>query len=210
MSILTFPTLSGLTFPVKKSPLFQTLEYVSVNGVSTTQSTQPFTRYKFDLPFEFLRSDNVNLELQQLMSLFQACMGKANPFNFTDPDDNTVTGQQIGVGDGTTKAFGFVRVLQFAADPIQNANSAGLQVFVNGALKTLGTDYTILQTAQYGTNYGVQFTVAPAAAASITASFTFNWLCKFDDDTTDFSKFLYLNGKALWEAKSVKFTSQLQ
>jgi uncharacterized protein (TIGR02217 family) len=210
MTFLTFPTLSGLTFPVKKSPKFQTLVFESVNGVSTMQSTQPYARYMFDLPFEFLRSDNVNLEMQQLISFFQACLGQAIPFNFVDPDDNSVTTQVIGVGDGVTTSFPFVRTMVNVVDPLQNVNAAGLLVYVNAVLQTLGANYSILATSQWATNYGVQFAVAPPLGQLVTATFSFSWLCKFDADTTDFSKFMYLNGASLWEAKSVKFTSLLQ
>ncbi|WP_441256433.1 AAA family ATPase [Bradyrhizobium sp. 482_C4_N1_1] len=52
MTILTFPALSGLTWPVKKSPSFQTLKHKSVAGTSTMQSLQPYAIYAFELPFE--------------------------------------------------------------------------------------------------------------------------------------------------------------
>lgn len=210
MTILTFPNLSGLTFPVKKSPTFQTIKHKSVAGTSTAQSTQPYASYAFELPFEFLRSDDANAELQQLMGLFQACRAGALPFNFSDPDDNTVTAQTIGVADGGTKSFGFVRSMGSVIDPVQNAILAGLKVYDNGVLQALATDYTVLTTSQYGTNYGVQFVTAPAAGHLISADFSYYWLCSFDDDVAEFAKLFNYNGKALFEAKSIKFTSVLQ
>jgi len=163
MTIPTFPTLPGLSFPVKKSPTFQTIEHKAVAGNSTTQSPQPFAIYAYELPFEFLRADDVTLEIQTLMSFYTARRGKAQPFHFNDPDDNAVVGQSLGLGDGATVNFAFIRTMVSNADPVQDAIAAGLNVYVNGVLQTLGVDYTILTTAQYGTNYGVAFTVAPAA-----------------------------------------------
>jgi uncharacterized protein (TIGR02217 family) len=212
MAIPTFPSLPGLAFPVKRSPSFQTIEHKAVAGNSTTQSPQPYAIYAYDLPFEFLRADNATLEIQTLMSFYQARLGKGLPFHFSDPDDNAVVGQALGTGDGVTKNFGFVRTMAGGgvADPVQDAIAAGLNVYDNAVLKTITTDYTILTTSLYGTNYGVSFVTAPLAGHSITADFSYNWLCRFDDDVLEFSKFMYLNGKGLWEAKSVKFSQDAQ
>lgn len=207
MAILTFPTLPGLSFPVKKSPAFSTIEHFTVQGGSTTQSPQPYANYKFELPFEFLRADNATLEIQALMGFYAACLGKATPFHFNDPDDNSVTGQGLAIGDNVTTDFPFVRTMGQNVDPIQDVIAAGVNIYKNGALQTLTTAYSILSTAQYGTNYGIRFVAAPAAGTLITADFNFNFLCRFDDDALEFSKFQYLNGKGLWESKSVKFTS---
>jgi uncharacterized protein (TIGR02217 family) len=211
MIIPTFPaTLPGISFPVKRSPSFQTIEHTAVSGVSTTQSPQAFATYDYDLPFEFLRADSVTQEIQTLMSFYQARLGKGLPFHFNDPDDNQVVGQLLGDGDGATLNFGFYRTMVGIADPIQDAIASGLNVYVNGVLKTLGADYTILTTSQYGTNYGIAFTVAPGNGLQVSADFSYNWLCRFTEDSSEFSKFQYYNGNGLWEAKSIKFRSVLQ
>ncbi len=207
MTIPTFPTLPGLSFPVKRSPSFQTIEHKAVAGNSTTQSPQPYAIYSYELPFEFLRADNVTQEIQTLMSFYQARLGKGLPFHFNDPDDNQVTAQQLGVGDGATVNFGFVRAMVGVADPIQDVIAAGLNVYINALLQTLGVDYTILTTTNYGTNYGISFAVPPVAGRIVTADFSYNWLCRFDQDVQEFSKFQYYNGSGLWESKSVKFSS---
>lgn len=210
MAIHTFPTLPGLSFPVKKSPAFSTIEHVSVAGGSTTQQPQPFAKYRFELPYEFLRADNATVELQTLMSFYQSCGGKANPFHFFDPDDNAVVGQALGAGDAISTDFAFVRTMVGIVDPVQDAIAIGLNVYVDGVLKATPADYTLLSSSQYGTIYGVRFTVPPAGGLVVSADFTFNWLCRFDEDVVEFSKFSYLNGSGLWEAKSLKFTSVLQ
>jgi uncharacterized protein (TIGR02217 family) len=210
MAINTFPNLPGLAFPVKKSPSFSTIEHFSVAGGSTTQSPQPYAKYKFDLPFEFLRADNATLEIQQLLSFYAACLGKGLPFHFNDPDDNAVVSQAMGAGDAVTTDFGFIRTMSSNVDPIQDVIAAGLNVYIGGVLKATPADYSVLATSQFGTNYGVRFVVPPAGGQLVSADFSFNWLCRFDEDVVEFSKFAYLNGKGLWEAKSIKFTSVLQ
>lgn len=210
MVIPTFPTLPGLSFPVKRTPGYATIEHKAVAGNSTTQSPQPFSIDAYELPFEFLRADNVLLEWQTLMSFYKSRRGKSLPFHFNDPDDNHVAGQTIGIGDGVTTDFAFVRTMVSAVDLIQDAVAAGLVVYVNAVVKATPADYTLLTTTQYATNYGVRFAVAPAAAAVITADFSYNWLCRFDQDAQEFSKFQYYQGSGLWEAKSIKFSTVLQ
>jgi uncharacterized protein (TIGR02217 family) len=210
MAIHTFPTLPGLSFPVKKSPSFSTIEHLSIQGGSTTQQPQPYAKYKYELPFEFLRADNVTQEIQTLMSFYQACGGKATPFHFNDPDDNAVIGQSLGIGDGVTTDFAFLRTMVGVVDPVQDVIAAGLNVYNNAVLQATPAAYAILASSQYATNYGVRFVAAPGVGQVITADFSFNWLCRFDDDVMEFSKFGYLNSFGLWESKAVKFSSVLQ
>lgn len=206
MAIPTFPTLPGLAFPVKKSPMYQSIIHESVSGVSTGQSTQPYPRYAFDLPFEFLRAASVYLELQTLMGFYQSCRGRAYPFHFSDPDDNAVVGQPLGLGDGVTTDFALLRSIGASSDPVQDAVAAGLIAYVNA----VPTAVTLLTTSQYATIYAIRFAAAPGAGAAVTVDFGYNWLCRFDMDTQEFSKFLRVNSAGLFEAKSVKFTSVLQ
>lgn len=207
MAIPTFPVLPGLSFPVKRTPSFATISHRAVAGQTTTQSPQPFAEYAYDLPFEFLRADNVTLELQQLFSFFTARRGKALPFHFNDPDDNQVVAQSLGVGNGVTTDFAFIRTMSFNADPIQDVTSAGLVVYLDGVATVA---FSTLTTTQYGTNYGIRLNAPPAPGVVITASFSFNWLCRFDMDAADFEMMQYYNGKGLWEARSIKMRTVLQ
>lgn len=203
MAIPSFPVLPGLSFPVKRTPTFSTIVHKSVAGTSTRQSPQPYAIYAYDLPFEFLRADNATLEIQTLMSFYESRLGKGLPFHFSDPDDHAVVGQTIGLGDGVTTQFGFVRAMVNAIVPIQDADGTSISVFVNGVNTPVG----VLLTSQYATIYGVVFAAAPAVGTVITASFNYNWLCCFDEDVQEFSKIQYLNGRGLWESKSIKFSS---
>lgn len=206
MVIPTFPTLPGLSFPVKRLPSFQTIEHKAVAGNSTAQSPQAYPAYSYDLPFEFLRADNFTLEVQTLMSFYTGRKGKALPFHFNDPDDNAVVGQVLGIGDGATTDFALVRTMVNNVDPIQDAIAPTFTAFLNG----VPTAVAALSTSQYGTFYGVRFAPAPGAGVVVTANFQYNWLCRFDEDQVEFGLLQYLNGKGLWESKSIKFTTSLQ
>lgn len=214
MTIPALPALAGLTFPVKKAPTFSsTIEHRAVSGVSATQNPQPWPEYAYELPYSCLRADAANLELQQLQGLFESLKGPGLPFHFPDPDDGAVANQAIGTGDGATTDFGFVRTLGLSTIPVQDAIAAGLVVKVGGVTQTLGVDFSLLTTPQYGTNYGVRFAGGhiPAAAAAITASFSYYWLSRFTMTAAEFSKFMYTaDGTAgIWEA-SLKFKSVWQ
>ena len=208
MTIPTFPSLDGITYPVVRTPTFKTIAHESVSGTSTTQSPQAFAIYSYDLPYEFLRTDSPNVELQTLMSFFQAAKGSAVPFHFNDPDDNAVAGQALGTGDGTTTDFGLVRTMGSVTDPVQDAVASGLTITVDGVTQSLGTDYSLLNTSQYLTIYAVRFAAGhiPTAGQVVAGSFSYNWLCRFAEDATDFSKFM----QYIWEAKSIKLRTVLQ
>lgn len=203
MAILTLPDMPGLSFPVKRTPAFQSIVHRSVAGSTTAMALQPYALYSYELPYEFLRSDPTFAEWQQITSLFQRCRGRALPFRFDDPDDDSVTGQGLGLGDGTTIDFAFVRTLGLIVDPIQDVTEASITVYLDG-VETAG--FTVLRTAAFETIYGVRFTVPPAPGVVITGDFDFTYLCQFDDDLLEFGKMTFLNGNGLWET-TLKFTT---
>lgn len=71
---------------------------------------------------------------------------------------STTTNKQSYTGNNVTVLFGF---------PIPFIAATDLQVYVNGVLKTLTTDYTISGSVPYPTGANVTFNVAPALAAAI-------------------------------------------
>ena len=104
-----------------------------------------------------------------------------------------------------TTAFALIRSLGFAADPMQDVDTGSITVFADG----VSVPFTELVTANYGTVYAVNLNAAPAAGAIITAAFTYKFLCRFAQDTFDFSKDLYINGNGVWST-TIQFASVLQ
>ena len=154
--------------------------------------------YQFKLKYEFLRSSAAYLELQTLAGFFLARQGSFDSFLYTDPDDNTVTNQVIGTGDGSNKVFQLVRTYGAGGftltEPVHNTNSTPV-IKVDGVTKAVTTDYTISATGL------VTFVTAPANTKSVTWTGTFYYRCRFKDDSSDFDKFM----QDLWSNSAVAF-----
>jgi len=138
------------------------------------------------------------------MSFFQLVAGAALPFHFNDVYDNQVAGQVIGTGDGSTLVFDFVRTLSLVTEPVQDVIQTGVVVRVATVVQSSST-YSFLIDPNWGCAYGIQFGAghAPASGAPVTADFSYNWLCRFDDDTAEFSSFMF----NFWELKKLAFTT---
>jgi hypothetical protein len=192
-----FPTLPGITYPVKRTPVWDTVKQDALSGKRTRYPLYTYPIYRYELPFSFLRSDSVNLEWQTLAGFINSVQGAAQLWAYNDPNDSSVTLQLFGAGDGTSVNFQLVRTLGGFTEPVFLINGSP-SIYVASALKTLNTDYTI---NAYGV---VTFTVPPAGGASLQWTGSYYFGCRFDDDVTDFSQFVQL----IWELKALKFSSE--
>ena len=155
-----------------------------------------YPRYKFKLSYSFLRQGGALNDLATLVGFFNARGGDFDSFLFTDVDDCTVTAQGFGTGDAATTQFQLVRGFGGFVEPVFDVNSAPL-IYVNGALKTLGSDYTLSAAGL------VTFAAAPGAALAITWTGTYYRRMYFAQSTAEFSKFM----SNLWELKTVELES---
>jgi len=187
MTVQTFPTLAGLGFPVKRTPIHSTTPQVAWSGKDSRRSNWTYPKHRYELVFDLLRSDS-NAEWQTLIGFFNKCHGSAAVFKFLDPDDNTATAQQIGIGDGVTTTFQLVRTLGGFVEPVFSPISP----VVSGA-GLYSVDASGLVT----------FSLPPSIGAAITWSGTFNWLCRFDSDELEFDKFM----NQMWSVGKVSFTT---
>jgi uncharacterized protein (TIGR02217 family) len=195
MSNAVFPILKGLTFPVLKKPTFSTLEQESVSGKKKEIANWVYPRWQLELTFEFLRDAAAYNELKTLAGFFLAMLGKFDTFLFDDPDDNFVTGQQLGEGDGQTTVFQFVRTFGGFLEPITDLNDTPAPViYLNGAAQASG-----LYSIGFLDSGLLTFTAAPAPGAVVSADFGYYWRCRFQNDLYEFSKFLY----QVWELKKL-------
>ena len=103
MSTALFPTLPGLAFDVGKSPMFSTDVKTSVSGREMRRANWAHPIYQFTLTFEFLRDEAAFNELKTLAGFYLQRQGSFDSFLLSDPDDNSTTLQQFGVGDGVTR-----------------------------------------------------------------------------------------------------------
>ncbi len=199
MSNAVFPTLPGLTFDILKNPRFNTLIQKAVSGKEYRTALMQYPLWDYTLAFELLRSDNVNLELQTLVSFYNARQGSFDNFLFSDPDDNATTLQNCAntvtglyVGDGATTTFQMGRAYNTFWEPTQNINAI-TNVYVNG-----------VSTSAYTVANGLlTFSSAPGSGQSVTWTGTFYYRARFSADTIEFNKF-YQN---MWETKKVEFVA---
>lgn len=197
------PMFKGFSYPAKRAPLWRTLHQESVAGFDNPIVLWSFPRWKYELPITALNSgaaayqNLVAIEWQELAAFFNILSGSAGVFQYNDADDNTATAQLFGVGDGVTTQFPLTRTM----------TGTGSTTFNEPVFAPMITDVKIngVATGAYtlGTQGLVTFTSAPAGGANLTWDGTFNWLCRFDEDSLDFSKFM----NALWELRALKFTT---
>jgi uncharacterized protein (TIGR02217 family) len=143
----------------------------------------------------------VAAEFQAFAGFFNQCQGTFGTFLYADADDNAVSGQALGTGDGSTTAFQLVRSFGGFIEPVLAPNVVSA--------------VTLAGVAQAPSSYSVDpttgllaFTVAPAAGAAIVADFTYYFRCRFfrcrfAEDTLDFETFM----ATLYRAQKLAFVS---
>lgn len=196
MSNAIFPAFPGLKEDVSRTPQWSTTSKSSVSQREFRSANASYPLYKYKLSYEVLRQTTGFTEFTELTGFFNARRGSFDSFLYVDPDDNTVTAQTIGVGDGANKLFQLARTFGGFVEPVFDANSTPL-IYVNGVLKTLTTDYTISATGL------VTFVAAPGAALPVTWTGTYYRRVCFTQDTAEFSKFM----QNLWTLKTLEFVS---
>jgi uncharacterized protein (TIGR02217 family) len=193
MGNAVFPTLPGLKIEVSRTPTWNTTVKKAVAGNEFRFANQLYPIYEFELSVEFLRDFRSSVdELRTLEGFFNARAGSFDSFLWTDPDDNAVTLQSFGTGDGSTTAFQLVRNFGAAAAPVWALNGTP-SIFRAGSLVTSGI--TIGPTGV------VTFTTAPTAGQSLTWTGSYYKRVRFRRDALELEKFM----RELWEAKRIEF-----
>lgn len=199
MSNAIYPTLAGLKFGVVRTPIFSTSIKTASSGREFRAANQLYPSWRYRLQYEFLRDLRSGVdELRTLAGFFLARQGRFDTFLFSDPDDNSVTGQQFGTGDGSTTAFQLLRSFGGFLEPVYDLNGS-VQVYKAGVLQTLSTHYSVSSSGV------VTFVAAPTAGQALTWSGSYYWRCRFEKDSSDFEKFLH----QLWQTRSVEFRTVL-
>lgn len=129
MSNAVFPSILGVAWDAKKTPVFATKIQSAVSGKELRLAYMATPLWQYTLNYEVLRSD-ARADLQTLLGFFLARQGSFDSFLYTDPNDSAVAAQLFGVGDGTTTAFQLLKSYGGYNEPVQSVNGAPL-VFVN-------------------------------------------------------------------------------
>lgn len=118
-------------------------------------------------------------QLEALVAFFRARKGRAYGFRFKDWTDYAAAGVILGIGDGATTVFQLVKRYNSggAEDTrtISKPVNATVKIYKNGVLQSSGV------SVNYTTG-ALTFSVAPAAATTISADFEFDVPVRFDTD----------------------------
>lgn len=192
MSSAIFPTLPGLSWGSRKTPVWKTVTHESISGMELRVALMTYPRYRISLSYEFLRAGGGLAELQTLIGFFNQRRGSWDDFLWLDVDDCTASGVVFGAGTGTKTTFALARSFGGFLEPVQDFVSAPV-IKVNGVVKATPGDYSI-------SNGMVIFSVAPAVGAALTWSGQFYKRVRFEKDEAEFEQFL----KDLWSAKKIE------
>jgi hypothetical protein len=105
-----------------------------------------------------------------------------------------VSGQLLGVGDGSTTTFALARSHGTAAEPV--AGTSGVAAVYENGVAIPDSLWSV--AAGYAPQ--VVFATAPAAGVVVSADFGALWLCRFAEDIADLENFMTL----LWAFRTVK------
>ena len=195
MSNVVFPALPGLAWSVGKSPEFSSIVKTAVNGAETRIALWSAPRWHFKLKYELLRDDATD-ELKTLAGFFLQRQGQFDSFLYLDPDDNSVAGQTLGQGDGTTTSFTCLRNFGGFLEPVGMVNASLPMSFAVGGQSLASSAYTV-------SGNQVTFTQAPASGQAVTGSFSFYFRVRFAADTAEFEQFMH----QLWQLQSCELVS---
>jgi hypothetical protein len=192
MALPVFPSLIGLAWPVPRTAKWSGSKNDALSGkrVRTTYMTYPIYAYEFK--FSVLRT--ASQEWQNLEGFIDQVFGAASMWLYNDPNDNVVSNQGFGQGDGATTTFQLVRTLGGFTAPVFFPN-------IITDIKVAGTPTVAYTLPGLGI---VSFNSAPAAGAALTWDGTFYWPCRFDDEAFGFENFM----QNLFRMKSLHFSTE--
>ena len=204
-----FPTLPGLGWSVTKMPRFAGRIQNAVSGRELRVLDQPNPIWTWTLTYALLRDKwdaraaagpGVGYdEMRTLAGFFLEQQGTFRPFLFDDPTDNTIAGQVVGTGNGSTTAFQLVRSMGDFAEPITAPNVV-TAICLNGVRQD-PAGHTV--DAESGV---VTFATPPPNGQVVTGDFSYRFRVRFADDSAEFENFMY----QLWQLKQIKLQSVLR
>lgn len=217
--LVIFPNPSSINvkFSVHKKPVFATLIQTPGSGREVTRFQQSSPFWEYELQFEILRDQSQNSAVFQAVSGFQEMQtlsafwlsrnGQYGAFLYSDPDDNSRTGQIIATANGVLTSFPIVRTFGVGTYAFNEQvgivdvrTGATLNVYLNGVLLAQSGNWWIdtdLRT--------LRFVTPPANGVVITMDFSFFYFCRFIEDKLDLEEFM--TGR--WSVKSLKFRSTM-
>jgi hypothetical protein len=188
------PSLIGLGYPVQRGPKWPNIKQDSLNGKRVRFALASYPTYNFEIVFNILRSAAAYQEWQRLLGFINVVNGPVNLWGYNDPNDNTVTNQEFGEGDGATTSFQLVRTLGGFTEPVFLTNGYPI-------INVAGTPTLAYVISAAGL---ITFNSPPSPGAALTWTGSYYWPCRIDDDDVMFENFM----SGLFSVKSLKFSSE--
>lgn len=199
----TFPVLAGRDILVVREVLASSIRQKAISGRQTFQPLWQYPRYRYTIKFNALAQGASSpwggaTEWQALEDFWKTAMfAPGGIFKYFDKNDGSVIAMPFAAGDGATTQFQLSRTLSSFTEPVIDPIAA--TIFVNG----VSQPFAFLDNSADGSGGVIVMASPPAAGAALTWTGTFNWLCQFDEDSFEFSNFMYL----LWSLKKCVFTT---
>lgn len=118
-------------------------------------------------------------QIDSLRNFFAARQGRAYGFRFKNPDDYSVTDQELGAGDGDETEFQLVKTYSSGGSTL----TRNITKPVDGTVVVYVDDVEETSGVSVDSETGiVTFGVAPSTGTTITADFQFDVPMRFDTD----------------------------
>lgn len=212
-----YPTdFAGLTWDIKKTPIFNTKIQTSVNFAELRASFAGSPVYEMSMTFSMLRGlDRTDIadtnqypesEVATLMGFYASRLGRWDSWLLYEPNDNTIpvaAPQIFGVGDGGISVFQLTRTLgSWFTERVAAPADGSVRIWIDGIEKFNPTHWTGGTLATKGV---VTFVTPPGAGLYLTWSGSYYFRCRFTEDQMEFNQFMY----QLWETQEIKFLASL-
>lgn len=204
--------LRGVGWVQKWTPVFFNQSVKTVTGASIDIGLAATPLYNFELTYQFLKDAPssgsyvaANYEFRRLFGFYAMMGGSRGRFVYQNTDDNAVTDQALGQGNGSQTTFPIVRSMgdlsasMFSTEPIGllDDNFGAPTVKLNG---TTTVAYTITSAPAAS---AIVFSSPPAGGVNVTITMRYVYYCRFVEDSIEFDKF----ADGWWNTLSVKLQS---
>lgn len=194
MSNEVFPALAGLAWDIIKTPIFASNKAQHISGREVRVSNYQNPLWRWELSYNFLRG-GVEAEIQTLMAFHMKRRGSFDTFLYVDASEsNVVVNGALGTGDGVTDTFQVTKSYGGFTEPVGYVLPSSLRVYVD-TVEVFGFIVDSLNR--------VIFTTAPDADAVITASYTWYYRVRFEEDLQEYTNFMF----SLWDLKKLAIVS---
>ena len=181
------PKFAG-QFPPKRSEIWNDDVQESVSGSETAIQLWSYPRWKWSISYDALRQAQPFTEYADFMNFTLRRVGRVVPFLYREEDDNCVSGQLVGLGDGVTTTFQLARSFGGSGgfvEPIFAPDVVGA-VYVSGV--KLATNAWSVQAWGSAAPGLLTLAAAPANGAPVSVDFSYFFPCRFATSQIDFEK----------------------